>query len=592
MDAETLGKAMDAKLNVGLLLIHGSVSHAAQAFQRDVYGALQRAVALGYRPGMTLTDDAWRTLVRGVTGVAIMELKKQSASTAPESLARFWSRPAYLFLAACVKRGREFAETLRARERRLAQWNQRSVPGVQVLWALRSEIAAIAWLEGQVNKGTAQEALAVVPLLDRYEALVVVGAAVLRSEGLSVPGSDFCVEENGLFFPWLNTAVLKIANGDRHVRPGALSPKQALKACERLRRLTPRRVLDQVVWVVRHRVKGVPQERLESALVQVRDHLMDHIRYLRSSRVVPILAEHFIDPYLSGEMQVAFTHAAAMEYLGSHGVEDQSEDLPQSLRDAIEAAIDWSAFDEEEIQMMMETHSAFRAMVVRHLNALPETVCAAAVETLLTFEPQLVSRLIESGSLPWHPTLFAHFKEHLSPRHVGLWLRESLSQVQGIHEQLDSLVEAMLRLPREELRQLWSDGRFHDALVIFSQFLLFEPEGTEISLAQEEGLKRRVGEAFPLLALEAFAGVRAAIYLDREGSSEGRILRWEQVSHKTPGLWNEVISLQRALGKRLTSLLAAHSEEDCYRRLVAHKPDADELIAAFLKNRDEYYKAS
>lgn len=100
--------------STGLLLRYQSPVKATIAFERQVIGALNLAVSLGYRPGMILSNPAWRGLMAGSTQLAVTELNGKVAP-AVGSLSAFWGLPAYLFMADCFKAARVLGETLKER---------------------------------------------------------------------------------------------------------------------------------------------------------------------------------------------------------------------------------------------------------------------------------------------------------------------------------------------------------------------------------------------------------------------------------------------------------------------------------------------
>ncbi len=588
-DAEHIAEATDARLNVGVLLLYGTPQSAADAFELQVFGAFNRAIKVGYRPGMILTDDAWRALMRGASGMAVQELKSQTPSGEQGDLATFWCRPAYLFLAACVKRGREHTETMRARATQLNHENAVRVSEVHVLSGLSGR--TIRWLEGDSSlKDQLGKALQLSAKLDAYEALLAVGIATLKAEQ-PLRGHEMCVEENGIFLPWLNTAVLKVALGDVNITPGALSPEQAVEAQQRLRELDTSVVTEQVVSVVRSRARRVAPALLVRGLVQVREHLTGQVARLVKSQHAPMLGDHFIDPYLGNIAKVVLTHESAMEYLDPFSNDDVREPLPDELMAAIEAALEWKRFDPEELQMLIEGGSLPHEVIVRHLGDLTASAKKKAVDTLVEYHPELVNVLLSTGHLVWGRGLAERCLPHLSPEYLARALCESLLQETAFEDTLSKYVGIMLLLPEARLREIWADPRYHEALVDFMDAFLFDSGATDISDVQEKALAERVLTSFRTYGLEAYVKFRSAIYGEEPlvPKSERMMPRWEQTASSKRTSWTLVVRMRRVFSKHLAAMIGELSEEECFRRLVHDRPDRDQRVHVFLANRSRFY---
>lgn len=591
-DAEKVAEATDARLNMGILLLYTTPESAADAFEVQVCGALTRAIKVGYRPGMALTDEAWRALMRGAAGLAVVEIRSQTSVAYQGDPSTFWVRPAYFFLAACVRRGREFAETLRNRVTRLSHENTHRVPGMWVLSDLSSALQTIEWLEGDTSvEERCEEALQLYAKLDEYEALLAVGIAVMKSEH-PLRGHELCVKENGMFIPWLNTAILKVARADTKITSGPLSPEQAVEALEGLRTLDVNTIVEHVVSMVAARAQRVSPVLLVQGIECVRAHVLDHGSLLKRSHHAPALNEHFIDPYLFGETQsIVLTHEAAMEYLDPFSMDDVRESLPDELMQAIESALRWQSFDAEEFQMLIEGGTLPHDVILRHLGDLRDTVRKKAVETLLEFHPELVNELLVAGHVRWGAVIIERCEAFLAPVFLLRTLRESLLKEESFEHSLPKYVGLMLLLPAEMLSKVWQDPAYHDPLVAFMEAFLFDSEALEISTAHERVLQQRVRAAFRSYALEAYVAFRAGIYNEEPllPANERRMPTWEQTSSNRRTSWSLVVRMRRVFGKHLQRMIAEHPEEVCYRSLVQNKPDRDLRVMQFFANRSRFY---
>jgi hypothetical protein len=112
-DVREVANRVNRLVSVGLLLRFGTSEAAAKAFVNQVFGAINRAVTLGYRPGQTLKNETWRELMAGHDAGVLTELRRQGVPSAG-SFSAFSATPAYLFFADCFKAARMLGEELKA----------------------------------------------------------------------------------------------------------------------------------------------------------------------------------------------------------------------------------------------------------------------------------------------------------------------------------------------------------------------------------------------------------------------------------------------------------------------------------------------
>lgn len=587
-EAITLARAVDARLNFGLLLLHGSPEEAAKAFETQVLMVLNRAVLLGYRPGMTLTDLAWQALSRNATGVAVGEIGKQSVSNQPENLASFWRRPAYLFLAACMKRGREKTETLRAQMNRLEQQNGGVVRDAKVLPARQSIQNGVSWLEGDPDAHfTCEHAMELEDKLTSYEAALTVGRSVLRAE-LPLRGADLYVGEEGLFIGWVYTAILKAGLGTVASRD-VLSPEQAVEAQQKLRETNTETICDEILSVVRSRCQRIESSVLLEAEKYIRSLAEEHIRDLCRSAHAPMLSTHFIDPYLSSGFAKDFTHESALEYLHAQ-TNDLGEEVGLNLEllPAIENGIEWKRFDSEEIQMMLDLHEIPDDMLLRHLSELQKPARTFVVEWFLRNVPNLVNDFLDSGRLSWKRSVGEQYFKVLRQPYLERAVRDLLKSESKIDDRLAELVEMMTRLPDEALCDLWNDKSLYASLSIVVYLFLFESRGLEVEPKHAQQLKDQLGNVFDRYAMESYVKVRAELYADRDEEDDVLLPPWEETATSRTS-WECVRKLKIAFGSRLSDLISRQTELECYRQSVAHERKKDALTAKFLADRTVYY---
>ncbi len=587
-EAMTVAHAVDARLNFGLLLLHGSPEEAAKAFETQVLAVLTRAVLLGYRPGMTLTDLAWQALSRNATGVAVGEIGKQSVANLPGNLASFWRRPAYLFLAASMKRGREKTESLRAWLDRLEQQNCGLVKEAKVLPSRDSIHQGVSWLEGNPDMhSTIEHAMRLEEKLASYEAVLTVGRSVLRAE-LPLRGADLYVGEEGLFIGWVFTAILKAGLGNVASRD-ALSPEQSVEAQQKLREANPETICDEILSVVCSRCQRIESSVLLEAEKYIRSLAKKHVLDLCKSPHAPTISMHFIDPYLSSGSVADFSHESALEYLHTHSNDlGEAAGLNPMLLQAIEYGIEWRRFDSEEVQMMLDLYEIPDEMLLRHLSELQKPARVLVVKWFLRNVPNLVNDFLDSGHLSWKRSVGEQYFKVLRQPYLERAVRDMLKSESKIDDRLAELVEMMTRLPDEALCDLWNDKSLYASLSIVVYLFLFESRGLEVEPKHAQQLKDQLGIVFDRYAMESYVKVRAELYADRDEEDDILLPPWEEtVMSRTS--WDCVRNLRIAFGSRLSDLISHQTELECYRQSVAHERKKDALTAKFLADRTAYY---
>lgn len=113
-EVRSVARIVNRLFSTGLLLSYQTPMKASEAFIHQVVGAINLAVGIGYRPGHTLSNLAWRGLMSGNTQLAIVELSSKRVSTAG-SLSAFWGPPVYLFMADCFRSAKLLGETSKLR---------------------------------------------------------------------------------------------------------------------------------------------------------------------------------------------------------------------------------------------------------------------------------------------------------------------------------------------------------------------------------------------------------------------------------------------------------------------------------------------
>ncbi len=561
--AQKIAKQTDAKLNLGILLLHGSPEAAAIAFDRDVIGTTRAEAALLH------------------------------AADVPSTLANVWVVPAYKFLVACVKRGRQEAEQLRASIGRLEHRNVTAIAGYPIHSDLRTESQILSSVEDgseTLSKSECARILGLPAFLAAHEAVIETGVCVLKPE-TPLRGHELLGVDSSLLDTWIRTAVLKVANGDPSAARGPLSPETAEAAHTLLVNLDPDAVVEPIIAIVRARTRRLAPNWRDAGEAYARTVAAEHVQWLRQSKAGPSVIDHFIDLYLSSGALVELNHHQALQYLEPRDSDDDAE-LPSALRESIERAIDWTQLDFQTVEAILDGRKLPVASIIARLGELSENVRKEIVRTLLRDRPSLINDLLDGGHLAWKASFGTKYADDLSPVFIARSIRERLAGDALSENDLIESIPLMLRIPPEALRDIWADPTLRRPLGTIVELILFEGCRTvDVSAATEAQLARNAGEPFEAIVLECYANERYAIYGDTDDRPEDEepLPRWERTAAEGKTVWTFVEAVRRTLGARLPALIAENSEDDCYARHVADRPNSQELLAAFRASRDRFY---
>ncbi len=565
-DAKAIAERTEARLNVGLLLAHGSPALAANAFEAAMRDAVSVAARtdLGRRP----TDP-------------------------PALFTSVWTRPAYQFLVACVKRGREEAERLRPLVDRIERRNARFGPNHPVLVDAGSESELVTWLEegGRPRPERACRLfLGLEENLVRQEAVLEAGIRVLKADH-PLSGYELLANDTGLFEGWINTAILKVAAGDPSAKAGAISPEAAMRAHALVRQSDQARTVARVREIVRVRTAGMSEESRVDADAFVYRTATRHVRRLSRADIPFAIDRHFVDPYLSSGEMIELDHHQAIQYLVPSDV-DGHDELPESVRDSVERALNWKRFDAVEVMDIINGGKIPVSAVVEHLGQLRTAVRTEIVKTLLDEHPELVNGILDGGHLAWKESVGQRFGDHLSTAYLERAVRDLLRKRVLRDERLLWCAPSMLRLPADRTRSIWEDPTLYVALLNLVDALLFEVRPHEVARRDIALLAAAAGPAFDRLALDAYARTRAEIYSDPDNRLPDypALPGWADTASAAPVEWEFVRTLRTTIGARLRALLAENAEDDCFARTVAHKSNRIARLVTFQQSRREFFQ--
>lgn len=587
-DAKTVAEMTDARLNLGLELLYTTPERAADAFKTQVIDLLARAITLGYRPGMTLTDPAWRALGRGLPAMVRQEVVAQASVGNVGDLASFWRRPAYFFLVDAAKRGREEAEWLAQTYDKLMRANLRFGKLNSVLPDVETFMADVLRVNGDTKIGGERRHLPSLRAMmeEKLETLQLavrlLATTQLREE------TGYLGADTGLLYGWINTTILKVGL-EQPEMDGALSPEQAVEAQTRLRDMAPAHVVDRVWSEARRRVVSTGGKLTARFEKLVREHATWHLAFLVASPHPPSLDRHIIDPNLASDATVGLSHDGALEYL----MRDEGIDEPgfaPDLLEAIERSLVWNTFDTDELTMLLEEHRIPVEMVLRHVQELHDGAQGAVVDWMLENEPQYINALIESKVLAWDRKVLRRYAMHLSPANAERLLRDLLTHQDMKGGIVETFLELMGLCSREVLREVWGDASLHAAVSSLTYWLVFE-NGFKRFARDPLVLVARGGEPFAARALEVYAHLRAEVYKSETSPNQSeRMPAWEETALDPQTSWSMIQDFCKVFGSdKVAELVSSTSEEVAFRGYVSHERNAERRVVTFLHNRERFY---
>jgi hypothetical protein len=587
-DAKTVAEMTDARLNLGLELLYVTAERAADAFKTQVIDLLARAIGLGYRPGMTLSDSAWRALGRGFPAMVRQEVVAQARVENTGDLASFWRRPAYFFLVDAAKRGREEAEWLTQTYDKLMRVKLRFRKLNKVLPDVETFMADVLRVNGDTKIAGGRRHLPSLRTMMEEKLETLQLAVHLLTTTQMREETGYLSSDTGLLYGWINTTILRVGLGQPEMN-GALSPEQAVEAQTRLRDMVPEHVVDGVWHEACRRVVSTGGKTTTRFEELVREHATWHLMLLVASPHPPALDRHIIDPNLASDATVGLTHDGALEYLmRDEGME--VTDITPDLMEAIERSLVWNTFDTDELTMLLEEHRIPVEMVLRHVQELHEGAQGAVVDWMLKNEPQHINALIELDVLAWDRKVLRWYATHLSSTNAERLLRDLLAHHEMSSGLVDTYLELMCLSNWETLREVWADASLHAAVLALTQWLVFD-NGFKRFARDPFVLITRGGEPFAARALEVYAHLRAELYDSETAPADSeRMPQWEETGRDPRTSWSMIQDFCKVFGSaKVAELVSDTSEEAAFRGYVSHERNAERRVATFLRNRERFY---
>jgi len=125
---EKVAERTERLLSAGFIIRFGTVEAVAQAFDEQVLQVIERALELGYRPGMKIGAGIWETLQKGnmVPMTMIVRNTVKSTLVAESDLFQLGYLPAAMFFAGMIKTARDYRTKLETQLLAVQQGNKLS----------------------------------------------------------------------------------------------------------------------------------------------------------------------------------------------------------------------------------------------------------------------------------------------------------------------------------------------------------------------------------------------------------------------------------------------------------------------------------
>lgn len=630
MDIETMGQVenvsrrVDRLIGAGLLRKYaGDMLAAAVAFERDVFELINRAVALGLKPGMQASAAAWKDLRDGRDALMRRELSGQEAPSVG-TLASLVQMPSAIFFSELMREAADLKVEIEKLRARFIAGNR---TGITVELETRSgpERSNVTLIPtgtqgGELDlKSEAEMAISYLSLEEAGEARstrlsdLPLGTS-LFADPVPVPEQlrqaiaamdllrklpfdkrDFADDDKSASISrqWLTTQ-LYLAAGD--IPDGErLTSTNWMQAATALRDLSADSITER--FFARMRARGMKDEQ---ACSQLLPFLLGEIRTKKAS-TVPFKLDDYLDAELlidirPEDVDIDGNDANDIAF-GKGPIEDLTE---AQLKSKVFDQLAWPEMTAEDIEAMLEAGDLPIELIAEGIARMDHEDAEQAVKLVLakdeltkeTLEVFLAANLVDPT-----PKFIFTYVEMLDPKRLFEALDGWLVRL-GQGEKFDcpprTILACLLRLPSKQAKDVMSDPKRRLALIrhLITEVRTKEDRTAEmISDSDTHTLAIRAGADWRKFMLACEVVAREDNYLDADKpNSEVYVPPWSELGHPlfdTTTL--EVLYLK--YGKKSRDLLKKHPEDDIFRWLYEAEPDVEERLARYREMRDGYYLA-
>jgi hypothetical protein len=627
-EVRSLAQRTDRLVGVGLLLVHGTPEAAAEAFDRQVIGAINSAVKCGYRPGQELSRPAWKALGQGQTMLASSELRSQK-SKPYGALSSLWTTPGYLFFAECFKAARELHDDLSARLERFTRLNEvgHGLPAStnyteadhlqDVLAAIRSldVLEEYEYVLKHGGKGpnllsNEQQVLAAEQKMTGWE----LDLATLRAIPMNfeywpetVKNQDDPLEER-----WVRSRTLCSAVGE----PADCVSSSELyeKAARAAQSMSAEVLIDRMVADVKRRgtVWSEAQEACfrKMAAKQVQEVQNNPVTVVQVESVAQALIDVDLDDLqidAKAAKEVADDHFPAINELLT---KESKAKVRRFLQRQVLSQIDWATINWEDVHGFFVHEVIPTDLLMEKVKLMSKPYQRELVQALIhevgnwTPQTELVPELVKYGIMPVDRYLFDHHLGAIPKKQLFPFLETELIRLSeefglniGPHVHFGVLCRAIDLLSFEQVQQLAGGISTRRAMIGFASLLCDEHLCHEHGQAKRrKSLMSKCGvENWQLLVLAGLVASReieynAPVKIDGDYTP----LFWRELATPAHGLYTELKSDLFTKERKISmaeQFIELISEERAFRFLHEGDPKVETLWVDYLAAQKRHFVA-
>ena len=592
---------LDRVLSVGIPLHYGSVDAAVRAFV-DVLAVIDRALAFGLRPGMTLSPDAWRTLRSGNDAMARTEIRKQTGKPVAHA-ASLWQTPVYQFLAECVKAARVHADKIEDAQRDFAEVSRLCSPSGR---SYDMDVKGVMHVDASYGRLDSDRAIVFdsLPFLTALERIAAAKEEALFIQRYPIHFGELeSVVSLSVELPsrFMDTQVFLAALG--------VSDRQYLKMDELEAAFVAVKRLTNVELVERTVAKLIADgmELDVPATKRLMRKLRGEISWMHQQKYT--VGMHVADQFLvAGDMfALGLSHEEALRKAMSLYSRDEmmvmSSEARRDFALQLGNAIVWSRVKTADVTQMLRVGAVRLGDIVAHAHETqnPTEVGKRLIARGTLSESQIVS-LLERGVVEGSREFVLKNWNELSNEFVlafALRMAKSFADRKDGHKDIDAtfIVKVMARVDERVAAAVLQPvaNRFTLTMTLGAYIVFPDEFSGTLNAVERTQFRRRVSlQTLQSFAMAMLVWTRSDTYAHWQNPIESGELAppWERLTEPVFGETNHAYLLQvvsESLGVEPTALLAEQSEEAWMRWLCEGHPKANKIVARFLADRDRYF---
>jgi len=466
---DAVADLVDKMLNVGLLLVYGNqIEMAVNDFHLEVVESIEKAILLGYVPGMKLSVNAWKSLLAGNDFMTKKEIRLAKETDDVVAAYNLWQMVTAMYLSKLVKRVREFVQVFRDIEFDLQEYEFLSGDKIPVVRNI--DIVPMASLVNAIDLnsvnvddrwiGLKDKALGYKLFSERWVEIqnLRVLSRLLRTLNLNIEACDLTEMEKSsttVVEHWINTQIL-LAAIDAHLSLDVCSFDQFESG-----RLAVRENLVLVQEKATNRiVKRLNKDLDNEELVVLTDHIGYQAQFIRgwkSLGEMQILPEIFFAGNLVDEVMVSEGMAKEIFLgdLGGENLEAFDENSSERL-EVVANSIDWPLVKLSEWRRMVQNLFDLPCVLAVKTPLLSASIRKEAIHYLLiksNVTEEMIEILIDNGSVEVDWDFILEYTDHVPQRCLADYiLTNSLEVLDKLDSNnLDFIVRGVLGIEREKM---------------------------------------------------------------------------------------------------------------------------------------------